>query len=312
MPLAMTQNIDGEKNQYMNDITHSGFVAIVGRPNVGKSTLLNRFIGEKLVITSPKPQTTRNRITGIINRGRAQLVFFDTPGVHASGKLFNQYMTKKALSTLAEVEAVLFMVDSTKGVTEAEKIIAEKLAEVDAKKFLIVNKVDSGPRRAVDFKVLGDFDGVYEISALKGDGVEGLLSLLAAAMPEGPVYYPDDAITDRPERFIAQEYIREKVFELTGEELPYSVAVTVESWEDKPSKNVSVVYATIHVERNSQKAIIIGKGGQMIKEIGKRARKDLQELLGTKVFLDLHVGVEHNWTKSPHQLKRFGYDDGDR
>lgn len=289
------------------NITHSGFVSLIGRPNVGKSTLLNLALGEKLVITSPKPQTTRNRITGVLNRGNCQLVFFDTPGVHDSPKLINQYMAKEALGTLSEVEAAIFLVDAKTGPTPGDRAIADKLRDVGTPVLLAVNKRDAGKHRLADFADLGEFQGAYEISAINGKGVEALLDGVVALMPEGPMYYPDDVYTDRPERFIAQEYIREKVFSLTGEEIPYSVAVTVDAWEDKPEQNLAVVHATIHVERKSQKGIIIGKGGALIKKIGRHAREDLEKLLGSRVYLDLHVGIEHNWTKDERQLKRFGY-----
>ena len=288
-------------------ITHSGFISLLGRPNVGKSTLLNRLLGEKLVITSPKPQTTRNRITGVLNHGSCQLIFFDTPGVHESEKLINRYMTRQALSTLGDVECAVLIVDAKTGVSEGDRALAAKLCATEVPVVLAVNKIDQANYRKADFADIAKFNAVIEISALTGTGVKELLDKLTSLMPEGPEYYPDDVLTDRPERFIAQEYIREKVFSNTGEEIPYSVAVTVDSWEDKPEKNLAVIHATIHVERKSQKGIIIGAGGKLIKKIGQLARQDLEKLLGCRVFLDLHVGVEHNWTKDPQQLRRFGY-----
>ncbi len=291
-----------------NQITHSGFVTILGRPNVGKSTFLNNVIGEKIVITSPKPQTTRNRITGVVNRDGCQLVFFDTPGVHDSPRLINQYMNKQALETLREVEVALLMVDASVGVTAADRLLAQKLEGAPVPVILVVNKIDIAKAATTDFIGLAKFHEVHVISSVTGRGIDELIGQLISMMPEGPEYYPDDIMTDRPERFIAQEYIREKVFELTGEEIPYSVAVTVESWRDEVEKNLAVIHATIHVERKSQKGIIIGKHGAMIKQIGQLARQDLERLLGVRVFLDLHVGVEHNWTKDPRQLSRFGYE----
>jgi GTP-binding protein Era len=294
-----------------NGITHCGFVALIGRPNVGKSTLLNKILGEKIVITSRKPQTTRNSIKGIINHKNSQIVIFDTPGVHEGTKLINRYMARRALSTLSEVDLVLFLVDAKDGVREEDRVLAGKISEAKVPVFVVVNKSDVREGAGAEFSPLLGTSEVFEVSALSGKGVEALLDAVAAAMPENPACYPEDYLTDRPERFIAQEFIREKVFELTGEELPYSVAVTVELWEEKPEQDLNVIHATIHVERDSQKAIIIGKGGTLIKEIGKRARMDLEKLLGTRVFLDLHVGVEKNWTKDPVQLKRFGYGEAD-
>lgn len=295
-----------------NRITRSGFIAIIGRPNAGKSTLLNMILGEKLVITSSKPQTTRNRITGVLNRGDCQLVFIDTPGVHEGEKLINKYMAGQAFSTLGEVDLVLFMVDGSQDATDDDRLIAQKLKETGSPVFLVVNKCDRKEGRAVNFAGLMQFEGIFEISALTGKNVADLLEAVTARMGEGPEYYPDDALTDRPERFIAAEYIREKVFDLTGEEIPYSVAVTVDMWEDREEKNLAVIHATIHVERDSQKAIVIGKGGALIKEIGKKAREDLEKLLGVRVFLDLHVGVEKNWTKDPKKLEQFGYSARDK
>lgn len=289
-------------------ITHSGFVSLIGRPNVGKSTLLNRILREKLVITSPKPQTTRNRITGVLNRGNCQLVFFDTPGIHDNTRLINRYMAEEALSTLGDVDAAVLLVDARAGLVEGDKAIAERLAAAGRPVLLALNKCDTPEAHpASAFASLGTFHSVWGISALTGAGVEELLDALTALMPEGPAYYPDDVYTDRPERFLVAEYIREKIFALTGEEVPYSSAVTVEAWEDAPERNLTIIHATIHVERQSQKAIIIGKGGAMIKEIGKKARLDIEKMLGTRVFLEMHVGVEHNWTKDIRQLRRFGY-----
>jgi GTP-binding protein Era len=287
-------------------------VALLGRPNVGKSTLLNKILGEKIVITSRKPQTTRNRIKGVLGHNGCQLIFFDTPGVHEGEKLINRYMSRRALSTLSEVDLALLLVDAREGVNEEDSVLAARIAESKVPAFVVVSKSDLKEGMGVEFSSLLPGSRVFEVSSFSGKGITELLDAIAEKMPEGPACYPEDYLTDRPERFIAQEFIREKIFELTGEELPYSVAVTVESWEEKPEQDLNVIHATIHVERDSQKAIIIGKGGNLIKEIGKRARADIEKLLGTRVFLDLHVGVEKNWTKDPVQLKRFGYGDADQ
>lgn len=280
----------------------------MGRPNVGKSTLLNRILGQKIAITSAKPQTTRNRISGVLNRGGVQMIFFDTPGVHEGEKLINRYMVKEALSCLPDLDAAVFLADSTGPPHADDRLLAAKLSTTKVPIFLGVNKIDLGATPAEAFEGLLPFRSVHRLSAKTGEGVEGLLNAVAAILPEGPEYYPEDALTDRTERFIAQEFIREKAFELTGEEVPYSIAVTVESWTEKPEADLVVVYATIHVERDSQKGILIGKGGRLIREIGKRARRDLEGLLGARVFLDLHVAVDRNWTRDPRALRRFGYE----
>ncbi len=288
-------------------ITHSGFVGLLGRPNVGKSTLLNRVLGQKLAITSPKPQTTRNRLAGVLNRGPVQMVFLDTPGVHRGSKPINRYMEREALACLPDVDAVVLLVDAAEGRRSDDEELARRLSGARVPVILAVNKADVGRTSTDAFASLLPFRSVHRISALTGAGVDALLDDLVSLLPEGPEYFPDDALTDRSERFIAQEFIREKVFELTGEEVPYSVAVTVESWKERENGMV-VVHATIHVERDSQKGIVIGKGGHLIKAIGQRAREDLEALLGTSVFLDLHVAVEHNWTRDPRALRRFGYE----
>lgn len=306
--MAAAQDDHGSAGAGDAPITRSGFVALLGRPNVGKSTLLNRFLGQKLAITSPKPQTTRNRVAGVVNRGPVQLVFFDTPGVHEGEKLINRYMAREALSCLPEVDAAVFVVDATGGPRPDDRALARRLQGASAPIVLAVNKADAGRGTIEDFADLLPFRSAHRVSALRGEGVEELLDDLAARMPTGPEYYPPDMLTDRTERFIAEEFVREKVFELTGQEIPYSVAVTVEAWEDRPEEDLVVVHATIHVERSSQKGIVIGKGGRLIKEIGKRARLDLEALLGARVFLDLHVSVDPNWTKDPQALRRYGYE----
>lgn len=289
-------------------VTRSGFVGILGRPNVGKSTLLNRILGQKVVITSPKPQTTRNRVAGVLTRDGVQMVFFDTPGVHAGQKLINRYMVREALSCVPDVDVVLFLVDAASGPHPDDEVLAGHLGRARKPVILVVNKADRSRTPTEAFQDLVPAVAVHRISALTGEGVEALLDDLASRMPEGPAYYPEDQLTDRPERFLAEEFVREKVFELTGEEIPYSVAVTVEAWEERPEADLVVIHATIHVERPSQKAIVIGKGGRVIKEVGRRARLDLEALLGTRVFLDLHVTVDRNWTKDPRALRRFGYE----
>ncbi|MDW7711354.1 MAG: GTPase Era [Deferrisomatales bacterium] len=288
-------------------ISRSGFVGLLGRPNVGKSTLLNRLLGQKIAIASSKPQTTRNRLAGVLNRGPVQMVFFDTPGVHERAKLINRFMVREALSCLPDVDAVVLLVDAAEGVRGDDRALAARLRSSPVPVLLAVNKVDIGTATTEVFVDLLPFHSCHRLSAVTGEGVEGLLETLAALLPEGPEYYPEDMLTDRSERFIAQEFIREKVFELMGEEIPYSAAVTVESWEER-DHGLVVVHATIHVERESQKGMVIGKGGGLIREVGRRARLDLEALLGVRVFLDLHVSVDKNWTKDPRGLRRYGYE----
>ncbi len=290
-------------------ITHSGFIGLLGRPNVGKSTLLNRLLGQKISITSAKPQTTRNRVAGVLNRGSTQMVFFDTPGVHEGDKLINRFMVREALCCLPDVDAVVFLADAAEGLRPDDRALALRLRGARVPVLLAVNKVDVGTAATEAFAGLLPFHSCHRLSAVTGEGVEGLLDVLAGLLPEGPEYYPEDMLSDRSERFIAQEFIREKVFELTGEEIPYSVAVTVDQWEEREN-GVIVIHAAIHVERESQKGIIIGKGGRLIRDIGQRARLDLEGLLETRVFLDLHVSVDKNWTKDPRGLRRYGYEVG--
>jgi GTP-binding protein Era len=260
------------------------------------------------VITSPKPQTTRNRVTGVVNRGPVQMVFLDTPGVHRGEQLINRYMVREALSCVSDVDVVVLLVDATAYPTEDDRELASQLVAAPVPVVLVVNKVDAGRTPNEAFAGLHRFHSVHRISALTGDGVPGLLDSLAELLPEGPEYYPEDMLSDRSERFIAQEFIREKLFELTEEELPYSIAVTVEQWEEKVETNLVVIHATVHVERDSQKGMVIGKRGGLIKDVGQRAREDLERLLGTRVYLDLHVSVDKNWTKDPKALRRYGYE----
>jgi GTP-binding protein Era len=291
-------------------ITHSGFIVLLGRPNVGKSTLLNHILGQKIAIASPKPQTTRNRVVGVLNRGCVQMIFFDTPGVHQGTKLINRYMSREALSCLPDVDAVVLLVDATQPPRPDDEGLARHLEAVRVPVLLAVNKIDLGSTPTAAFSHLHPFHFTHRISAVTGRGVQELLDALARILPEGPEYYPPETLTDRSERFIAQEFVREKVFELAGQEVPYSVAVTVEQWRENPGTGLVTIYATIRVERPSQKGIIIGKGGQLIKEIGRRARLDLEALLGTRVYLDLHVSVDRNWTRDPQALRRYGYEVG--
>ena len=290
----------------------SGFVAIVGAPNVGKSTLLNRMLGQKISITSKKPQTTRNRILGVLDRPRAQFVFLDTPGVHRASKPLNVRIVDVALSALADVDLILVMADVTAPHTDAEQYMVKKLKARKTPAILALNKIDRIPKDRLLEQMDGwsrqfSFTEIVPISALHGRQVENLVAAMEAALPSGPPMYPPGSLTDMPERFIAAEMIREKAFRMTGEEIPYSVAVTVDEFKEEKEGKLVRVLATIHVERDSQKGMVIGKGGHKLKEIGQAARKEIERMVGTKVFLKLFVRVQKNWSKDTKALRRFGY-----
>ncbi len=290
----------------------SGFVAIVGAPNAGKSTLLNRMLGEKISITSQKPQTTRNRIIGVVHRPSSQIVFIDTPGVHRATTKLNIRIVDTALSALGDVDVALIIVDVSKSDPDSESFIVKKLEKQKRCVILALNKIDL-VNKSVLLAVIDKwakaypFDAIVPISAKHGDQVEALLDSMERLLPEGPPLFPGDTLTDMPERFIAAEMIREKVFRLTGQEIPYSTAVTIDSFSKKKKGALITVNATIHVERASQKGIIIGKGGTKLKKIGESARKDIERMAGAKVFLKLFVRVQKDWSKDTKALRNFGY-----
>lgn len=293
----------------------SGFVAIVGRPNVGKSTFMNYVLGQKIAIMSDKAQTTRNKIQGVYTKEDAQIVFLDTPGIHKPKNELGEFMVKSAYSALKEVDAVLFMVNASEKRGPGDDFIIEKLKGIKTPIFLVLNKIDLVTpevllERVESYKDALDFAGVFPISVLQGNNVNELMEGLINALPEGPQYYPADQITDHPEYFVVSELIREKILQLTQEEIPHSVAVTVDKMQKDEFDKVHV-YANIIVERKSQKGIIIGKGGRLLKEIGTRARHDIQQLLGNKVYLELWVKVEKDWRKRKSNLQEYGYRDTD-
>lgn len=299
----------------MQNNFHSGFVAILGRPNVGKSTFLNRVVGQKIAIMSDKVQTTRNKIQGIYTEDDAQIVFIDTPGIHKPHSRLGDFMVESALSTLNEVDAVLFMVNATQKRGRGDDFIIERLKNVKKPIYLVINKIDQiHPDKLLqimdDYRNTLDYAEVFPISALEGNNCPELIESLVNTLPEGPQYYPADQITDHPERFIAGELIREKVLELTREEVPHSVAVVVDRIHREDAEKV-LVQATIVVERNSQKGIIIGKGGKMLKQIGVKARKDIELMLGDKVYLELWVKVQPNWKDRQVDLQALGYKQDD-
>ncbi|MBN8236669.1 GTPase Era [Halobacillus kuroshimensis] len=298
----------------MTENFKSGFITIVGRPNVGKSTFMNRVIGEKIAIMSDKPQTTRNKIQGVYTDEESQMVFIDTPGIHKPKHKLGDFMVNTAENTLNEVDAVLFMINAEEGYGRGDQFIIDRLQRVNQPVFLIINKIDRvHPDKLLplieQYKDMYDFEEIIPISALEGNNVNHLLGVLKSHLPEGPQFYPEDQITDHPERFVISEFIREKVLHLTREEIPHSIAVVIEGI--KPREDAPGVYiqAAIIVERKSQKGIIIGKQGSMLKEVGKRARKDIESLLGSKVYLELWVKVQKDWRNKQIQLSDFGYRD---
>jgi len=290
----------------------SGFVSIIGRPNVGKSTLLNRILGDKIVITSDKPQTTRNRIQGIHNVPGGQIVFIDTPGIHQARSRLNRYMVETALTAVQGVDAILFLVEATAKPAAQEGLLLESLAKAEAPVVLVINKIDLVAKGQL-LELIATYAGLYPfreivpVSAGTGDGVQRLVELVYGFLPEGPPYFPDDILTDVPERFVVAEIIREKVFRLTHDEVPYSTAVVVDSFKEREDGLISIA-ATINVERDSQKGIIIGRKGEMLKKIGMQARREMEQLLDAKVFLELFVRVQKDWSESPRLLKEFGYE----
>ena len=294
-----------------NNEFKSGFVSIIGRPNVGKSTFLNRVIGQKIAIMSDKPQTTRNKIQGVYTEDQAQIVFIDTPGIHKPKHKLGDFMMKVAQNTLKEVDLILFMINATEGLGRGDEFIIERLKDTKTPVFLVINKIDEiHPdelfSNITNYKDLYPFAEIVPISALQGNNVERLLDQIKQRLPEGPQYYPADQVTDHPERFIITELIREKVLHATREEIPHSIAVVMDSMQRRDNGAV-YVGATIIVERDSQKGIVIGKQGKMLKEVGRKARADIEALLGSKVFLELWVKVQKDWRNRASHLRDFGF-----
>lgn len=292
---------------------YAGFAAMVGRPNVGKSTLTNSLIGEKIAIMSDRPQTTRNKIMCIMNTDNAQIMFLDTPGIHKPHHKLGEYMVRTAEGTLQEVDVILFVIDVTEKRGSGEDYILELLRKVKTPVILVANKIDKLDDKAKLFKIMEEYSKLYNfaaivpVSALNDGEFPGLVKEITKYLPEGLSYYPDDMITDQPERVIAAEMIREKVLRLTRDEVPHSIAVEVEEFKDRDDENV-YIRATIFVERESQKGIVIGAKGSLLKKIGQQARADIENLLYCKVYLDLWVKVKPDWRNKDKALKQFGYD----
>lgn len=287
----------------------SGYVAIAGAPNAGKSTLLNRLLGKKISITSKKPQTTRNRILGVVHNPDAQIIFLDTPGVHETTAKLNARLVETALSAIGDVDVVLLMIDVSSPDISSEGYLIEKLKKQNQAVVLALNKIDQVKKPFLlncieNWSKAFDFKAIIPLSAKHGDQVDKLIAELENLLPEGPALFPEDTVTDLPEKFFAAEMVREKVFRLTGQEIPYSVAVTIEQFTI--NKGLAKIYATIHVERDSQKGIIIGKNGAKLKQIGEEARKEIETMLGTRVFLKLFVRIQKNWSRDTRALRNFG------
>lgn len=307
--------INPERSEYTIPLApegfKSGFVAIIGRPNVGKSTLMNQLIGQKIAITSPVAQTTRNRLQGILTTAEAQIIFVDTPGIHKPHHELGKVIVKNALSAIDAVDLVLFLVDSSVEAGGGDRFIVDVLENTDTPVILGLNKSDQQPENflAIDatyaeISEANNWDSI-KFSALTGTGLEQLQNLLIANLEPGPYYYPPDLVTDQPERFIMGELIREQILLLTRQEIPHSVAIAVEKVEEE--EHITRIYATINVERKSQKGILIGKGGSMLKQIGTAARQQIQKLIAGKVYLELFVKVQPKWRQSRLRLAELGY-----
>lgn len=290
----------------------SGFVAIIGCPNVGKSTLLNDLLGQKVSIISDKPQTTRNRIVGVKTLSEGQIVFFDTPGIHKAKSKLNQRMVQTAIGSLQEVDLIFFMVEPDPEPGEGDRFIAERLQQIETPKILILNKIDLVKKdRLIPllsyYNDQRQFSEIIPISALTGENIDRLVPAAFSYLPEGEPFFPEDLVTDQPVRFLAAEIIREKVFQKTREEIPYSVAVQIDTFKEEEEKKRITIQATLFVERDSQKGILIGQKGHMLKQIGKEAREELEALLGTRIFMELWVKVKKGWSKNDAFLTEMGY-----
>ena len=289
----------------------SGFVSIIGRPNVGKSTFVNRVIGHKIAIMSDKAQTTRNKIQGVMTRDDAQIIFIDTPGIHKPKHKLGDYMMRVAKNTLSEIDAIMFMVNVNEDIGRGDEYIMEMLKNVKTPIFLVLNKIDlvhpdTLMPKIEQYQSYMDFTDIIPISALEGLNVDHFIDVLKSFLPEGPKYYPDNQISDHPEQFVVSENNRKKILHLTSEEIPHAIGVNVDRMIKEDEDRVRIE-ATIYVERDSQKGIVIGKGGKKLKEVGKRARRDIEMLLGSKVYLELWVKVQRDWRNKVNFIRQIGY-----
>lgn len=290
----------------------SGYVAIAGPPNAGKSTLLNRMLGEKISITSKKPQTTRNRILGVLHRPEIQIVFFDTPGVFEAKDKLNVRIVDAALSAVGDADLILVVIDISHSEPNAERFLVKQLQNQTGSVILALNKIDLIDKSVVlesidKWSKTYAFEEIVPISARDGIQIEELISAMAGMLPPGPPYFPEDTITDVTERFIAAELIREQVFRLTGEEIPYATAVTIDTFKEKKEGRLVNIEATIHLERDSQKGMVIGKKGSKLKQIGIQSREQIEKMMGCKIYLKLFVRVQKNWRKDTKAIRKFGY-----
>ena len=297
----------------IKDNFKSGFIALIGRPNVGKSSMINKLVGEKVAITADKPQTTRNRIAAIVNVPNAQMIFMDTPGIHKPGHALGDYMVEVARQTMEEVDIVLFVVDATAPEHPADLKVAENFENIDTPIWAVINKCDIATKEQTDviskrLAEMGKFDNIVLVSARTGEGMDYLTKQLYDVLPEGPAYYPEEMVVDHPEEFIVSEFIREKIIKLTREEIPHSVAVMIEEMKKRDGKEIVDVSAVILVEKESQKGIVIGSKGTMLKQVGTQARLDIERLLGSKVNLTLWVKVKKDWRDDASMLTRLGYE----
>jgi GTPase len=288
----------------------AGFVAIIGRPNAGKSTVLNRFVGQKVAIVTSKPQTTRNRIQGIVTKPEGQIVFIDTPGLHEANSILNRQMMREVAAALEGIDVLLLMIDASRTLPHSDSLLLEKAQRFGGKTILALNKIDRIPRPRLlplidAFAKAFPFAALVPISALKGEGCDELLREILQNLPEGEAFFPEDQITDQPERFLAGEIIREKAIDLTYHEVPHALAVVVDKFVEEPK--ILRIHATLYVERDSQKKILIGHKGEMLKKVGTKARKELEALLGTKIFLEMFVKVDPDWRENPMKVRELDW-----
>ena len=301
----------GNKEEKTGDGKYrAGFVAIIGRPNAGKSTLLNRYVGQKVAIVTSKPQTTRNRIQGIVTKPEGQIVFIDTPGLHEAHTVLNRQMMREVAAALEGIDVLLMMVDASATQPHADQLLLDKAKRFEGKAILALNKTDRVPKPKLlplleAFSKAFPFAALVPISALKGNGCDELLAEILKQLPEGVPFFPEDQVTDQPERFLASEIVREKAIQLTYHEVPHALRVMIDKFEETP--RILRIEATLNVERDSQKKILIGKKGEMLKKVGTEARKELETLLGTKIYLGLFVKVAPGWRDNPQQVRELDW-----